>query len=185
MRKILILALSLLLAACSTVGVTTGPNGPSLDAVRDDVGSLLVVLDLPRGLGPSPSTGQLFTFDIANGGPSEHLRLTLVPADGDSYGNLPPPGDGRAYYLFAVDAKDKPAIQAAQLAAQQRGVSGNNVTLGIVPKLCTAGQIDQTSLTVSAFALIPGRTRLMTFLDNQPLSVLAQQPGSTQMPYCA
>lgn len=184
MRPILILALSLFLAACSTVGVT-GPNGPTLDAVRDDVASLLVVLDLPRGLGPSPTTGQFFTYDIANGGPTEHLRLTLVPADADNMGSLPPPADGRAYYLFAIADKDKPSIQSAQLAAQQRGVTANNVTLGIVPKLCTSGTIDQNALTVSAFALIPGRTRLMPFLSNEPLSALTQQPGSTQMPFCA
>ena len=73
MHRILAIAFTMLLAACSTMGTPSGPSGRGLDALHDDVGSLLVAFDLPRSLGPAPS-GQLFTFDVANGGAGEHLR---------------------------------------------------------------------------------------------------------------
>jgi hypothetical protein len=186
MRSLIAISLTLLLAACSTLGVgDVSTSGPALDPVHDDIGSLLVAFDLPRGLGPAPS-GQLFTYDVANGGPSEHLRLTLAQADADqAMRSLPPPADGRAYYLFAVADKDRPALAAAQAAAAARGVAPSGIKLGIVPHLCTSGAIDPNVLTVSVFAMIPGRTRLMPFLDREPLAQLLTQPGSTQMPPCA
>ena len=98
--------------------------------------------------------------------------------------SLPPPADGRAYYLFAVAQKDRPALAAAQAAAAARGVASSGVKLGIVPHLCTSGAVDPNVLTVSVFATIPGRTRVMPFLDNEPLAQLLTQPGSTQMPPC-
>lgn len=187
MRRLIAISLTLLLAACSTLGVSNTPfgGGASLDPVHDDIGSLLIAFDLPRGLGPAPS-GQLFTFDAANGGPNEHLRLTLAQADADLGSNaLPPPAEGRAYYLFAVADKDRAALAAAQASAASRGVTASGVQLGIVPHLCTSGAIDPNVLTVSVFATIPGRTRLMPFLNQEPLSQLLTQPGSTQMPPCA
>ncbi|HVY51805.1 MAG TPA: hypothetical protein VHA07_09645 [Devosia sp.] len=186
MGRLIAISLTLLLAACSTLGVTTPfGGGATLDPVHDDIGSLLIAFDLPRGLGPAPS-GQLFTFDVANGGPDEHLRLTLAQAEADqAMSALPPPAEGRAYYLFAVADKDRPALAAAQAAAAARGVAASGVKLGIVPHLCTSGTIDPNALTVSVFATIPGRTRLMPFLDQEPLAQLMTQPGSTQMPPCA
>jgi hypothetical protein len=187
MRRFIAISLTLLLAACSTLGVSnTAVDGPALDPVHDDVGSLLIAFDLPRGLGPAPS-GQLFTYDVANGGPSEHLRLTLAQADGDAemLRALPPPATGRAYYLFAIAQQDRPALAAAQAAAAARGLAASGVKLGIVPHLCTSGVIDPNVLTVSVFATIPGKTRVMPFLDNEPLAQLLLQPGSTQMPPCA
>jgi hypothetical protein len=100
-------AVTVLLAACSTVGINTASNGRSLDPLRDDVASLLIAFDLPRGLGPNNAAGQLFTFDVANGGPQEHLRLSLVPADADQVaGNLPPPGGGSGSYPPTVAEKE-------------------------------------------------------------------------------
>ena len=99
--------------------------------------------------------------------------------------SLPPPAEGRAYYVFALKPADIPAIAAAQSAAQQRGVSSSGVKLGIVPKLCNAGPVDPNALTVSVFALIPGRTGLLPFLKDETLAQLLLQPGSTQMPACA
>jgi hypothetical protein len=173
----------LLLVACSTVGIPTGPSTTVLDPLRDDVASLLIAFDLPRGIGPAK--GSLFTFDVANGGPSEHLRLTPPQADIDEVpANLPPPGVDRAYYLFALTETDKFAIRQAQAAALSRGVTAKNVTLGMVPKLCTAGTVDPNLVTVSVLAVLPGKAP-QAFLNRQLLSVLLQQPGSTQMPPCA
>jgi hypothetical protein len=177
------IAVAFVLAACSTVGIPTGPSNAALDPLRDDVASLLVAFDLPRGLGPAK--GSLFTFDVANGGPAEHLRLTPLQADVDEVpANLPPPGVDRAYYLFAFTETDKFAIRQAQAAALSRGVTAKNVTLGMVPKLCTSGTADPNAVTVSVLAVLPGRAP-MPFLNRQLLSVLLQQPGSTQMPPCA
>ena len=188
MRRLIVLAFSLLLAGCSTLG--TGGPGPSgggraLDPVNDDVGGMLVAFDLPRGLGPAPS-GQLFTYDVANGGPQEHLRLTLVQADDADQvaGTLPPPSDGRAYYLFGFSDADKAKLLAAQTSARARGITAQSVKIGIVPHLCTSGQVDPNTLTVSILGGLPGQTRMMAFLDHELLASLLQQPGSTQMPAC-
>src|SRR5690606_37268969 len=140
LRLILAACTALVLTACSTVGIGPGPaNGP-LDPLRDDIGAMLIAFDLPRGLGPAK--GSLFTLDVANGGPAEHLRLTPLQADVDMLpANLPAPGMDRQYYLFAFSESDKLAIRNAQLTAQARGATAKNVTLGVVPKLCTAGQV--------------------------------------------
>jgi hypothetical protein len=181
-RLILAAFAGLVLAACSTVGVGPGPGGNTLDPLRDDIASMIVAFDLPRGLGPAK--GSLFTYDVANGGPAEHLRLTPQQADIDEVpANLPPPGVDRAYYLFAFTETDKLAIRNAQLTAQARGATARNVTLGMVPKLCTAGTVEPSLVTVSVFAILPGRASL-PFLNGQLLSQLLQQPGSTQMGPC-
>ena len=115
MRLLLAIALSLLLAACSGTGPDFSSHGPSFDPSKDDVADLLIVFDLPRGLGTNNTAGQLFTFDAAQGGPNEHLRLTLMPADGDQVmSSLPPPADGRSYYLFQLAPQAKSQILAAQ-----------------------------------------------------------------------
>jgi hypothetical protein len=181
-RLILAAATALVLAACSTVGPGPGPGGNALDPLRDDIASMLIAFDLPRGLGPAK--GSLFTFDAANGGPNEHLRLVPLQADIDAFPpNLPPPGVDRQYYLFALSETDRLAIRSAQASAQQRGATAKNVTLGMIPKLCTAGTVDPNLVTVSVFAVLPGRAPL-PFLNRILLSQLLQQPGSTQMGPC-
>lgn len=173
---------ALVLAACATVGNGPGAGDSTLDPLRDDIGAFLIAFDLPRGLGPA--SGSLFTFDVANGGPAEHLRLTPLQADVDGLpANLPPPGVDRAYYLFAFSETDKLAIRNAQLTAQARGATAQNVTLGMIPKLCTAGPVDPNLATVSVYAVLPGRSPL-PFLNRTPLAQLLQQPGSSQMGPC-
>ncbi|MBL8600109.1 MAG: hypothetical protein JNL14_20420 [Devosia sp.] len=173
---------ALVLTACSTVGPGPGPGGGTLDPLRDDIGALLIAFDLPRGLGPAK--GSLFTYDVANGGPAEHLRLTPLQADVDGIpASLPPPGMDRQYYLFAFSETDKLAIRNAQLTAQARGATAQNVTLGMIPKLCTAGQVDPNVVMVSVYAVLPGKSPL-PFLNRTLLSTLLQQPGSTQMGPC-
>ena len=188
MRHLIVLVSLLLLAGCSTMGTGNfgGPSGGNrtLDAANDDVGSIVVAFDLPRGLGPVPTT-QLFTFDAAQGGPNEHLRLTMVQAnDADVGSQLPPLADGHAYYFFALNDNDKGRLAAAQASARARGLTAQSIQLGIVPKLCTSGQIDPTVLQVTVLGGIPGQTRMTPFLDHMALTQVNQLPGSTQMPAC-
>lgn len=181
-RLICALVAAAILTACSTVGPGPGPANGTLDPLRDDIGATLIAFDLPRGLGPAK--GSLFTFDVANGGPAEHLRLTPLQADVDGIpASLPPPGVDRAYYLFAFSETDKLAIRNAQLTAQARGATAQNVTLGMIPKLCTAGPVDPNLVTVSVYAVLPGKSP-MPFLNRTVLAQLLQQPGSTQMGPC-
>ena len=185
MRIFTAFAFALLLSGCSTLG-SAGPGGggATLDVLRDDVGSVLVAFDLPRTLGPAPS-GQLFTYDAANGGQGEHLRLLLVPADIDAMaGSLPPPEAGRTYYLFGLSDPDKALLRAAQALATGRGLTAKDITIGIVPHLCTVGAVDANLETITIVAGVPGQTRLSPFLDHQSLADLLRQPGSTQMPAC-
>jgi len=183
LRTLLAGLAALVLAACSTVGIGPAPGGGTLDPLRDDIGAMVIAFDLPRGLGPAG--GSLFTLDVANGGPAEHLRLTPLRADIDLLPpNLPAPAIDRQYYLFAFSESDKLAIRNAQLTAQARGAAAQNVTLGVVPKLCTAGAVDPYTTTVSVLAVLPGRQPL-PFLNRQLLAQILQQPGSTQMGPCA
>ena len=139
----------------------------------------------PRGLGPNNAAGQLFTFDVPQGGPTEHLRLLLVPADADlAAGHLPPPAEGRAYYLYTLDGAARAQIQAAQATANARAVPGKSVQIGVVPHLCSAGPVDQYATTVSIFATLPGRTGPLPFMNHETLANVLQMPGSTQLAIC-
>lgn len=170
------------IAACSTLGVPSQP-ARAIDPLRDDLSSVIVAFDLPRGLGPAK--GSLLTFDVANGGSAEHLRLMLEQADVDELPTtLPPPAADRAYYLFALTPGDRAMLRAGQDSALQRGAPSTSATLAVIPKLCTAGPVDATTATVSVFAVLPGKPPL-PFLNRQVLSVLLQQPGSTQMGPCS
>jgi hypothetical protein len=189
MHRLIVVCFALLLAGCSTLGSSNGPGSGSgtrnIDPLNDDVANILVALDLPRGLGPSPA-GQLFTLDVANGGPDQHLRISLVRADdADQVGSiLAAPADGRAYYLFAVADADKAKLRNAQAAAKARGVTAQSIQLGIVPHFCTSGQVDPNTLTVSILGGLPGQTRMQPFIDNEVLSQVLLLPGSGQMPAC-
>lgn len=185
MRLLLAFALTLVLSACSTVGLNSPSASGSLDPLHDDVGSLLIAFDLPRGLGPNDRAGQLFTFDVPQGGPTEHLRLLLVPADADqAAGHLPPPADGRAYYLYTLDGAARAQVQAAQASANSRNVPGSTVQIGVVPHLCSSGPVDQYATTVSIFATLPGRTGPLPFMNHETLANVLQMPGSTQLAIC-
>lgn len=176
------LALMVLVAACSTLGVPTQP-ARAIDPLRDDLSNMIVAFDLPRGLGPAK--GSLLTFDVANGGPAEHLRLILEQADIDEFPpSLPPPAADRAYYLFALTPADRAMLRTGQESALQRGAPGTSATLAVIPKLCTAGPVDTLTATVSVFAVLPGKPPL-PFLNRQVLNVLLQQPGSTPMGPCS
>ena len=95
------LAVLLALAACSSLPLGTANRLRSLDALNDDLASLLIAFDVPLSLEPIPD-GSTLSFDIttpASG--SRHIKAVLIETDADDLaGTLPPPSDERNYFLF-------------------------------------------------------------------------------------
>jgi hypothetical protein len=177
LRLLLAFGVGLVLAACSTTSNRFDPNRP-LNPLLDDVASVIFAFDLPRGLGPA--AGSLFTYDVANGSPEEHLRLVPLPADVDGLpAGLPPPGANRAYYLFAFSAADQQKIRDAQITAQL-----NNAVerMGFYPKFCSAGTADPRS-QISIYAVLAGRNPI-AFLNQGRLADLMKETGDTTLPAC-
>ena len=168
-----------LLAACSTIGP---PAGRPIDALLDDIASLVITFDLPRGLGPTPNSQ--FTFSVPSGGPGVNLQLTPVPAEIDSLPvGLPPPGADRAYYFFVFTAADVQKLRDAQIAAQLSEAQSDDVVLRFIPRFCSSGLADG-GMTVSILAVLPGRNP-QHFIKNVKLDdLLKQAGGSMQIPAC-
>jgi hypothetical protein len=169
------LALALALCGCSTLAMPEArPRARALDPVRDDLSSLLIALDLPRGVQPVATTSVL-TFDAG----TTHLRLALDYADVDgAAGMLPPPSSQRAYYLLEPSDKDKTALVAAQAAARQAGVTP---AISVAPQFCRDGEIDPRQVTVSALATLNGSATLTPLIDRQ---LLADLLAGASLPAC-
>jgi hypothetical protein len=188
MRIIAGLLLAALLAACSTLNMTTANSLRSLDYMRDDIASLLIAFDVPRGIGPVRGASTL-SFDVVVAGQGErHIKAVLEQADADEVeGSLPPPGTGRAYYLFGFADKDKAAIREAQAWARTLpgGLTGNSVGIALSPRLCTSGGVDPSSARVSVLIALPGQGGLAPLIDRARLSDLLAQSGGGALPPCA
>lgn len=187
MLRAIAVCLALLLAACSTLNLDTANRLRSLDYLRDDIASLLIAFDLPRGIGPVPGASTL-SFDAVIAGQGErHVDAILIEADADEIGgDLPAPGKGRAYYLFGFADKDKTAIRDAQAWARTLpgGLTGNSVSIKLSPRLCTSGDIDVASATLSVLVAIPGQPDLAPLIDHQRVSEVIAQSGGGALPPC-
>jgi len=179
--------LALLLAGCSTVGVDldTPAKPRTLDYVNDDIGGLLIAFDVPRGIGPIDNASTL-SFDLALAGPSaRHVKAVLVPSDADDVeGRLPPPGQGRTYYLFGLALKDQAALREAQSTARAAHAPASAVTLTLAPRLCTSGGVDPKAVTISVLAALPGAATPMPLIDHQLLADLLAKSGGA-LPPCS
>ncbi len=176
--RYLVLAAGLLLAGCTGFDPSTPAALRPLDPLHDDLGTLLVAFDLPRGLGPIQD-GQSLSFTVAG---SKPVRVTLAPADADAVaGHLPPPAEGHAYYLFALPAADQATVRAAQASVAGAAVPPQ-VTVTVNPRLCAAGTIDPTKLSLSVLAALPGSARIVPLIDRE---LLADMIGPTgRLPAC-
>jgi hypothetical protein len=187
MHRAIAVCLALLLAACSTLNLDTANRLRSLDYMRDDIASLLIAFDLPRGIGPVPGASTL-SFDVVIAGQGErHIDATLTQADADEVaGSLPVPAKGRAYYLFGFTDKDKAAIHDAQAWARSLpgGLSGNSLSIKLAPRLCTSGDVDVAAATVSVLVALPGQPGLAPLIDHQRLPDLVAQAGGAGLPPC-
>lgn len=168
--RILAIAAVLMLAACSSFGPSTPPALRALDPLHDDLGKLFIAFDLPRGLGPVVG-GSSVTLDAVGAKP---VRAALVAADADEVaGNLPPPANGHAYYLFSIAPADQPALQAAVVAALSANPSAaGTASLAVTPALCTSGGIDPAKAVISVLAALPGGAHLGPLIDHRALGDL-------------
>ena len=168
--RILAIAGLLLLASCSSFGPSTPPSLRALDPLHDDLGNLLIAFDLPRGLGPVVG-GSSLTLSVVGAKP---VRAMLAAADADAVaGNLPPPANGHAYYLFSIAPTDEPALHAAIAAALAANPAGaGTANLAVAPALCTSGGIDTGKAVISVLAALPGGPHLSPLVDHRVLGDL-------------
>ena len=164
------LAIAISLAACSSMGPNApGPSARAVDTLTDDIGALLFALDLPRGIGPMPGATVL-TYAIPAARP---IKAVLVSADVDDLASqLPPPGNGRAYYFLALAPKDRTSIRTIQAGAAGAHVAQANVTLSIAPGLCESAIVVPSSVSISVLAASSGGEHLLPLIDRRPISEL-------------
>ena len=181
MRHLPILCAALLVAGCSTVGLDAPSPKRGLDYLRDDLASLRVTFDLPRGVAPIEGASAL-SYDGGQG-EGHHLRVGLVPADIDDVAaSVPPPGAGRAYYVYAIAPADQQRLRDAQQTL--RG-AGSGASLSAVPQLCRSGTVDPKLVSVTIHAVLPGTGRLSPLIERQVLANLLAASGATELPACA
>jgi hypothetical protein len=187
MRKTILALLAVLtLAACSSIPIGTVAGLRALDYLNDDLSSLLVAFDVPLSLEPIPNASAL-NFDITTpSGGERHIKAMLAETDpGDLAGTLPPPADGRNYYLFGFSNADKAAIREAQAWAKTLPAGSNTVTLSLSPSFCRTAQIDPEKTTASVLVALPGAPSLAPLISNQSLKTLLAAAPIKDIPNCA
>jgi hypothetical protein len=172
MRR-LIAGLALLgLAACSSLNLETANRLRTLDYVKDDVASLVLAFDLPRGLEPVED-GSILSFDVttASGG-NKHLDAVLARADADEIaGALPPPAANRVYFLFGYSDKDKAALRDMQAWARALPPgSGGGIKFALATRFCTIAPLDPSRANISVLIALPGQSSLAPLINNQKLA---------------
>lgn len=169
--RFLTIALSLLaLAACSTLNIDTAQRLHALDAVIDDIASLLIALDLPYGLAPLEDASTV-SFLARSPAGERHVSATLVRADvEDLAGTLPPPSPSRVYFLFGFSDADKVALRDMQAWARTQPRGSVTSVVGFAPRFCKTAPIDPDRTALSVLIALPGDTSLAPLIDRQKLS---------------
>ena len=127
------------LAACSSLPVGGGSVQRAVDPLNDDLGTLVLAFDLPRGVEPIERESML-RFDAGPSSGGRHLSVGLVRVDaGDATSTLPPPGSQRLYYLFGFTESDRSALRDAQTWARGQGTIP---TVALAPRFCRVTPID-------------------------------------------
>lgn len=164
------------LAACtSTLVPQAAAKIRALDFLKDDMASLVVALDTPAGLQPIPEAST-FRFDFVSAGQGErHVSAVLALTDpGELAGTLPPPANGRAYYLFGFSDADKAALREAQAWARTlppgTANASGNFPVSIAPRFCSTGEIDPARASFSIHIALPGAARLEPLVIAQPVA---------------
>ncbi|HWA19313.1 MAG TPA: hypothetical protein VG757_09975 [Devosia sp.] len=160
------------LAACSSLNLQTASRLRALDYINDDIASLVLAFDLPRGLQPEEG-GSVLSFDVATAtGGEKHLNAVLVRADADEIaGTLPPPATNRVYFLFGFSDKDKTALREMQSWARALPAdSSGAVKVALAPRFCSIAPVDLAKANVSVLIALPGESSLAPLIDNQKLA---------------
>lgn len=174
------------LAGCSSLSMPTAAKLKALDYLNDDLGSLVLAVDVPETLEPIPGAST-FTFSVSIPGKGERrVEAVLEPGDASEIaGTLPPPGNQRTYYLFGFSDADKAKLREAQTWARaiaETGVAPNTPVIAITPRFCRSGTIDVAGTKVSVLIALPGSPALEPLLQGQNLAAM---PGGATLPACA
>jgi hypothetical protein len=162
----------LVLAGCSSLNLDTANRLRTLDYLHDDIASLVLAFDLPRGVEPLQG-GSVLSFDATTTNAGErHLKAVLERADADELaGSLPPPARNRVYFLFGFSDKDKEALRSSQQWARTLpSGSGGTITVSLSPVFCTIAPVDPATTNISVLIALPGETSLAPLISNQKLS---------------
>lgn len=187
-----ILAILLLagVAACASLSLPTARALRQVDILIDDVGALIVALDLPSEIAPLPF-GVVITILATTPSNGERLiEAALVPADADTVASsLPPPGRERAYYIFGFSDDDKAKLAEAQSWARTLPggfkAAGGVLDLGVDPRFCALATVDPATIHFSVLIALPGAERLAPLFENARLADLLARTRETALPSCS
>lgn len=188
-RTALAAGLALALAGCSSLGLTPATSrSQALDYLNDDLGAMALAFDLPEALEPVPGDSRLGFLVQVPGRGERQVEALLVPGDAEAVaGLLPPPADGRSYYVFGLQGKDAAALREAQgwaRAEAEGGAVPQTPVISIAPRFCATAALDAARLPVSVHLLVPGRTAV-PLIEGQTLAALAATSGGGRIPACA
>jgi hypothetical protein len=171
MRQLQVLIVALLVAGCSSLNLDTVNRLRTLDYLHDDIASLVLAFDLPRGVEPR-ADGSVLTFDVTTASAGErHLKAVLQRADVDEVaGMLPAPARERVYFLFGFSDKDKAALRSSQEWARALpSGSGGSIKVSLSPAFCAIAPVDPLTTNISVLIALPGETSLAPLISNQKL----------------
>ena len=171
---------ALLLGGCSSLGGLSpssgGAGGPAL--LTTDLGTALFALDVPVSVEPVPPGLRLVVTVPQDRG----LEAVLVRADAEPVmAALPPPAEGRTYFVYALSEADRAAVAALQ--ARLAAMPAPAATLSIVPLLCVTPGVDPAKERISVLPVIGGAA-LHPIVDAESLASIAARAGAP-LPACA
>ncbi len=180
------IALLMVLAACTSIPIGSSGRQGGLDGLNDDVAGALLALDLPQALEPVSGGSTLSLDVVAASGGERHVKAALGTADpGELAGLLPPPADGRSYYLFGLAPADQQAVREVQAWARTLAPGDAQVTVGLSPSLCRTDAIDMDKTVVSALVALPESGRVAPLLGPVSLATVLASAPIKDIPPCA
>ena len=166
MRRFAGLAGLIVLAGCSSLSVPSGGATAPLNFAADDMAELLLAFDLPEAVEPG-TTGPQLGFAVSARGETRPFSITLVRSDaGELAGTLPPPSDGRLYYLFGFSDADKAALRETRTWA---GAEGTLSLTAVDPKVCAVEAVEAAKVRFTVQLALPGKGSLAPLVSNRPL----------------
>jgi hypothetical protein len=174
-RFLVAAVLAMALTACTSFVPETGAKIRALDYLNDDIAAMIVALDLPAGIAPVPEASTLHFDFVSPTAGEKHVAAALALTDpGELAGTLPPPGNGRAYYLLGFSEGDKSALRDAQAWARALPAgsvnTGAKLPISVAPRFCATEVVDVSRATYSVLVALPGTARLEPLVLGQPIA---------------